>query len=116
VLYEEQVLDGAQRQQACEELGIEPRYDRPEIRDPIAYVIGQNERRRQLTKGQLARVASKIANMMSGARTDLEPGVVRRQVSLDKAAKALRVSSETVNRVRVLSVWQTPAPTTADKF
>jgi ParB-like chromosome segregation protein Spo0J len=67
VLYEGKILDGTQRARACAELGIEPRYITAEIENPFNYVIGQNERRRQLSKRQLTAVAEEMANLKHGS-------------------------------------------------
>lgn len=63
ILFEGKVLDGKNRQMACEAVGVEPRYASPDIADPYAYVVGANERRRQLTTGQRAIVAARMVKL-----------------------------------------------------
>lgn len=67
ILFEGKVLDGKNRQLACEAVGVEPRYASPDIADPYAYVVGANERRRQLTTGQRAIVAARMAKLKINA-------------------------------------------------
>jgi hypothetical protein len=65
-LYENKVLDGKHRYECCVELGVEPSFQTPEIKDPIAFVISQNERRRHLLPGQRAAIAESLANFLNG--------------------------------------------------
>ena len=54
------ILDGRNREEACKELGIEPKYvdvTAEASADPIAYVDAKNVHRRMLSKGQIAVVA-----------------------------------------------------------
>jgi len=48
-LYEEKILDGRNRYNACRELDIEPSFSDYVGQDPLAYVISENLRRRNLT-------------------------------------------------------------------
>lgn len=50
-----QIVDGRNRQRACEIANIEPRYERlPEGADPIEYIYSTNITRRNMNKGQQA--------------------------------------------------------------
>lgn len=61
VTYEDKVLDGRRRQQACAELEIEPRYVEwaGECGSPTVFVIAKNVSRRHLTVGERAVIAAK---------------------------------------------------------
>jgi len=61
VLHDEAVLDGRNRDLACEMAGVEPRYVtwNGECGTPLAFVISKNKNRRQLTKSQSALAAAK---------------------------------------------------------
>ncbi|MCA0032716.1 hypothetical protein [Mesorhizobium sp. B263B2A] len=94
------ILDGRNRYMAARELGIE--YPRVEYEgdDPLGFVISHNLTRRHLDAGQRAKVAARIANMQSGARTDIEPSANLRQVSIDDAARLMNVSPRLVDTAR----------------
>lgn len=57
ILYEDKILDGRHRYKACQELGIEPKYEEYKGTEPSSFVISLNLKRRNLTKGQLAALA-----------------------------------------------------------
>ena len=103
VLFEGMILDGATRYRACLELGLEPYFITPEISDPIAYVIGQNEMRRHLTTSQKAAVAEAIANIRSGTNQYALKehfAHAKSSLSVEEAAKKIGVGRDTVYRVR----------------
>ena len=52
------VLDGRNRLRACEEAGVEPRYETYQGDDRVGYVVRANITRRHLTPGQKAALAS----------------------------------------------------------
>jgi DNA N-6-adenine-methyltransferase (Dam) len=56
-IYEEKILEGRNRYLACQQAGVEPRFEPFTGDDPIQFVISCNLRRRQLTSGQRAAVA-----------------------------------------------------------
>jgi hypothetical protein len=55
-LFEGKVLDGRHRLRACEEAGIEPKFDEYKGSDPAAFVLAKNVKRRHLTTSQIAMV------------------------------------------------------------
>ena len=57
---------------------------------------------RHLSETQRAVVASRLANMKSGERTDLEPSANLRKVSQSKAAEMLNVGDRTVQTVKAV--------------
>lgn len=102
-LYEGKVLDGTQRQRACNELGIEPKTISPQIDDPVSYVVGQNERRRHLSTTDKALIGEKLAKLRHGSNQyqkvdssfDESTPSNRKEV-----AKALGISTKSIDRVR----------------
>src|SRR5438128_1322695 len=73
VTLDDKILDGRNRERACRMAGVEAIYKEYTGKDPLGYVISQNMRRRHLSVKVRAEIAAKIANMRSGARTDLAP-------------------------------------------
>src|ERR1019366_5159604 len=82
------VIDGRNRQRACEAAGVDARYEPlPSAADPLPFGLDRNRTRRHLTESQRAMVAAKIANMKQGERTDLEPSANLPKVAQDAAAE-----------------------------
>jgi len=67
IVYEDELLDGRNRQRACLDAGV-PLRTRPfEGDDPLAFVISVNLHRRHLNVSQRAMIAAKIANLALGS-------------------------------------------------
>jgi N6-adenosine-specific RNA methylase IME4 len=66
IVHEGMVLDGRNRQRACEAAGIAPRYESFTGDNPLAYVIDKNLRRRHLDESQRADAAARLANLSHG--------------------------------------------------
>ena len=99
VLWCDQIIDGRNRLKACEEIGVDPVFfELSDECDPWKFVISHNLHRRHLSSSQRAMVASKLANMMSGERTDL--GSIDPRLSIEDAAKQLNVGRATVVRAK----------------
>lgn len=65
VLFEGKILDGRNRDIACREAGVEPRFeDANGIGSPILYVVSKNLHRRHLTVSQRAAIAAEVAEML----------------------------------------------------
>jgi len=60
VLHEHMVLDGRHRLRACEETGVEPRFEDFNGPSPVEFVISVNVKRRHLTETQLAVIGMKF--------------------------------------------------------
>jgi hypothetical protein len=62
------VLDGRNRQRACNETGVAPRYRDLTDKDghPLRFVIAKNLSRRHLDESQRAMMAAKVATMPHG--------------------------------------------------
>jgi hypothetical protein len=88
-VHKNQIIDGRNRQLACDVLGItcpQRVYEGKES-DLLAFVLSKNLHRRQMSASQLAMVAANIANMRQGERTDLKPSATLPKVSQAEAAK-----------------------------
>lgn len=92
------ILDGRNRYMACQDLGINPVYQDYLGDDPQSFVISKNLHRRHLNETQRAVVASKLANMQRGERTDLVS--IDTKLSLEDASKLLNVGRASTARVR----------------
>lgn len=57
-VHEQQVLDGRHRYRACLDTGTEPRFVDYDGDSPAAFVLAKNAKRRNLTPGQLAMLAT----------------------------------------------------------
>jgi hypothetical protein len=99
-LYEGKILDGRNRYGACLRLGIEPLIVTYAGADPAARVTSLNLRRRHLTASQRAMAAAKMANMRSGARTDLGHSVS--EVSIERAADLHKVGTTSVKQAHTV--------------
>ena len=124
VVYEGKILDGRNRQKACDLIGLSPYlinesevrfaeefgikscnqplspYEEYQGDDPLGYVLSLNLHRRHLTASQRAALAAEIANMESGARTDLEPSLKLGKVSQVEAAEKLDVSPAYIQQAK----------------
>jgi N6-adenosine-specific RNA methylase IME4/ParB-like chromosome segregation protein Spo0J len=108
VIHDGMVLDGRNRQNACEAAGVEPRYEPlPVGQEPLAFIIDKNLKRRHLNESQRAMVAARLANMPHGgargpgeqaANLPLEPAPVAQRA----AAALLNVSSRLLRSAKVV--------------
>jgi N6-adenosine-specific RNA methylase IME4 len=98
VIYNGLILDGRNRYLACTDLGITPEYETFDGDDPVSFVISKNLHRRHLNETQRAVVASKLANMQRGERTDLVQ--ICTKLSMNDASDKLNVSRRTVASVK----------------
>jgi hypothetical protein len=91
------ILDGRNRQRACQAAGIDCAHQPlPGGQDPLAFVIDKNLNRRHLTNSQRAMVAAKLANLRDG---QTKAGAsIEAPASQDDAAEKLKVSRSSVQR------------------
>jgi hypothetical protein len=94
VTLDDKVLDGRNRERACRIAGVEAVYKEYTGKDPLAYVITQNMRRRHLSVKQRAEIAVKIANLRPG-QTKAPNGAA---VTQEEAAKKVGISRRSVQR------------------
>jgi hypothetical protein len=118
--FDGQVLDGRNRLRACEAAGVAPRFEdvTTTVGDPLDYAVSANIHRRQLTPGQRAFLAHKIANLKHGTnqfqqRRDDNVEIVRAHgstpagastsMTVEDAAKLAASSVGGVGRARVIA-------------
>ncbi len=108
VLYEDKILDGWHRAQACVSGSIEPKFTEYKGNEPVAYVMSLNLQRRNLTAGQKAIVAEEFIPFIENERKNVnmvtlrgsEPPIKGRTV--DIVAKKFNTSDKSVQLVRKL--------------
>lgn len=121
--YNNQILDGRNRERACNESGIAVRYEQAKVttdKDALALVVSLNDHRRHLSKEQRAFAAAKLANILNGHNPraadgsfrssggSFEPPVISAEqnnhhaVSRTTAAKTMRVAVASVKRARAI--------------
>jgi ParB-like chromosome segregation protein Spo0J len=105
VMFEGKILDGRNRYEACQKLGIAHREIQFKGDDPASFVASENLRRRHLTPTQLAVAAEALANAMQGrprsAKADPEvPEHVAPVTTISKAAELTGASPTAIKRVR----------------
>jgi ParB-like chromosome segregation protein Spo0J len=96
------ILDGRNRERACEKAGVKPVYREwpgPES-GAIAFVLSQNLHRRHLTVSQRAMLAVRLKTMLGDQVVILPPG----KKSRDVAAEAMGISPSSVQHaVKIVS-------------
>jgi ParB-like chromosome segregation protein Spo0J len=107
VLLDDKVLDGRNRERACRQLGIEPRYQEYDgDQDPGAYVWSKNAARRHLTVGQRAVAAAKLIMLRRGSNQHAAKLDGSRELSNNvtqkQAARLADISLATLKRVRFI--------------
>lgn len=104
--YQGQVLDGRNRQRACEETGVPARYEPVTVAseaDALKLVVSLNQHRRHLSLKQRAFAAARLANLTHGTNRFSNIIEVSRDtsiVSVEKAAKMLDVSTASIKRAK----------------
>jgi len=104
-LYEGKILDGRNRYLACQVADVEPRFQKYDGKNPVAFVIDYNLERRHLNESQRSIAAARLANMQQGQRADrsIDPSTTQ-----PTAAKLLNVSVPSVKRAKVVLEKGTP--------
>lgn len=107
VMFEGKILDGRNRFEATQKLGIPHREIKFTGDDPAAFVASENLRRRHLTPTQLAVAAENLANAMQGrpkaAKSPAGPEApehVAPVTTIAKAAQLTGASPTAIKRVR----------------
>lgn len=111
VLLDGAVLDGRNRLAACEAVGVEPSFVDYAGDDPIAFVVSLNLRRRHLSESQRAMVATRIATLRDGMRSDRVGRPIGRPTPMTQTAagELLSVGARSVRRARVVIERGVPA-------
>ncbi|QDV66160.1 ParB N-terminal domain-containing protein [Crateriforma conspicua] len=102
LLYEGKILDGRNRYKACQELGLQMRWQEVELADPdeadafdpYQHVMTHNLHRRHLKQTQRAMIAAKLATLKQGQKASNDV------LSIDDAAVMLNVSPKSVDRAK----------------
>lgn len=97
-LFEDKILDGRNREKACHEREVDPKYEEYRGKDPVGFVIAKNLHRRHLSESQRALVAAKLVTAKKGgqpaagesANSPIQPTTTK------QAAKRLNVSESSV--------------------
>ncbi len=92
--YKDQILDGQNRFNACEQAGVKPVFQEFTGDDPLGFVISQNMNRRHLTDDQRAAIAAEIATYKG--RQVAESATLRNA----DAAQILNVSTRHVRKAK----------------
>jgi len=98
VVFEDMILDGRHRFEACRRSKIKPRFAPYKGNGAMEYVVSKNVKRRHLTPTQLAMVASDLEKQIAsraGRREDPNGNSSR-----DLAAKTVGVGTRTIQRVQ----------------
>lgn len=121
-LYEDKIIDGRNRYQACLELQITPQFRTWQGRgSPLAFVISLNLSRRHLTSSQKAVVAlevekrlAKEAKEQQGRRSDLLQKIAKRFSPLHAAQEASKLVGTNRNYVVTAKHIEKTAPELLD--
>jgi len=97
--HENKIIDGRNRYNACQTIGIEPAYREWDGKGLlVAFVVSLNLIRRHLNETQRGMVAARLTKMRQGERNDLEPCLNSGKVSQSDAAEMLNVPRDTVQK------------------
>ena len=108
VLYEDKILDGRNRFKACNEIGIEPKFETYKGNKPLEFVISLNLKRRHLTQSQAGVIALSVMPMLEEeAMKRMLKGDPREKIpegsrSSEKAGKLFNVSEKYVREAKKL--------------
>ncbi|MGH2351268.1 MAG: ParB/RepB/Spo0J family partition protein, partial [Chloroflexota bacterium] len=87
------LIDGRHRLEACRRAGVEPRFERLNGHEPVAFILSNNIARRHLSKGQAA---------MAVAQARRVSGVHGNKVSAREAAEGAGTSKQRVIQASVV--------------
>lgn len=105
VVFEGKILDGRNRKQACQDLGIpcpERPFDPDTMGDPAEYVASENIHRRHLTQAQLTIAAERLATALAGRPRKTVSGdtATDHAVTIVEAARLTGAAVPSVRKVR----------------
>lgn len=94
---DDQIIDGRNRYNACESLGVEPRFREWDGKGSlVAFVVSLNLIRRHLNETQRGMVGARLANMPLGGAVYRSANLPTDNVSQTEAAELLNVSERTI--------------------
>ena len=100
ILYEDMILDGRNRERACEQAGVDPEYMQYEGDKPIKFAISKNSIRRHVTAGQRAMAAAALETLEHGGNrqdANLHLAPTRSEIAAD-----LKVSPRSVATAKTI--------------
>ena len=108
--YQDQILDGRNRERACEETGVPARYEDCSAKsdeEALMLVVSLNEHRRHLSDDERLFAASRLAQMQHGGdrksiKLPKESLIQAKVITLEKAAKLMDVSFGSATRARTI--------------
>jgi hypothetical protein len=123
VTHEGMILDGRHRFRACTLARVNPTFTTFKGRDPLAFVISANLRRRHLTTSQRSAIAAQMATAKVGNHTQGAIGSFDTDCSTstkpaltnEQAAQAMQVSVPSVKRAKKMLAVATPKEVEAVK-
>lgn len=65
-LFEGAILDGKTRYEACEMVGVTPRFETYTGNDPVEFVVSQNAKRRHMSQGAMGLIIADLAKLRRG--------------------------------------------------
>ena len=109
-LWKDQVIDGRNRLNACEVVGIPAEFEdvTSQVKDPTAYIVGLNLNRRHLNPGQRAALAMELFDKMpkrGRPKCGGEEKVSSGKISQGKVAQLFGVSTASISKARHVKKW-----------
>jgi hypothetical protein len=99
------VLDGRNREKACIETGIKPRYDYYDGKDPIGYVVSANLARREMSTWERASAADELSKLAQG-----RPGKAAAAAGITRSVAAEMCGTSERSTAQAKHVKQAGAP------
>ena len=109
LIYQDQILDGRNRERACEETGVPARYEDCSAKsdeEALMLVVSLNEHRRHLSDDERLFAAARLANLPRGgdrtSKLSKESLLSSKVITLEKAAKLMDVTFGSATRARTI--------------
>jgi hypothetical protein len=108
VLCGDLILDGRNREEACERAVVEPRYKAYDGNDPIGFSIAANLHRRHLSKTELSFIAESLATLKRGRQSTRNDKGSQENFLIRTVATQMGVGRSNIEAVRVLKTQAEP--------
>lgn len=113
VIYEGSILDGRNRYRACIAAGVEPRTEKFQGADVVAFVLDKNLHRRHLNETQRGYIGANIATARQGENFKKNKGaqevkILTTSPTVEDAARMLNVSRGTILAAKFVMREGTP--------